>query len=140
MTYHRIDLPMLDRFARCEFDASDVGRLRESRYSRVLLMLSEIARDRPELPLLVDRRGVDLLLLVDRRVGRLLREEVLRLVVVLGLGHVRHRLGILRGKFAQAFFVELNTTLVAVAFAFEFKTALLHLADLMFQLGKALAK
>jgi hypothetical protein len=66
---------------------------------------------------------------------------VLTLVAALfGLVNIAQRPAILRLQFMQALLVELNSTLVPIHFALQFQTALLHRADLVFQVGHAFTK
>ena len=59
---------------------------------------------------------------------------------LLGLRQVGHRLGILRGEFAQPLLVELDAALVPVNLAFQLQPALLLRADFVFQLRQPLAQ
>ncbi len=59
-----------------------------------------------------------------------------RKLAFLGLGDVAKRLGVLRGEFAQPFFIEMNAPFLVVNLALEFQPALLHLVDLMLQRRK----
>ena len=59
---------------------------------------------------------------------------------LLGLRHVGHGLGILRGEFAQPFLVEMDAALVPVNLAFQLQPALLLRADFVFQLRQPLAQ
>ena len=59
---------------------------------------------------------------------------------LLALSNLGQGLGILLGKFPQSFFIKLNPALVPVGFAFQLQAALLHPANLPFQLGPPLAE
>ena len=69
--------------------------------------------------------------------GQFVRGEA---AALLGLGDVGGGLGVLRGKLAQAFLVELNAAFVAIHLALQFQPALLRGGDLVFQFGQPLAQ